>query len=564
MPTYLSKLFISILLCSLAIIESSIADNGQIIRPQRTIRATPVPGRSTTFIDARKMPLARNAVFQTNRIMQKHRGYNLDSLQFSSEIQIGLHQAMESNHYLPLMTLPRGQNKGTHRLRWKTLAPNAGCAVIQISPYAFSSQDNWRNPTVLLAEILDCSAPINGYRYGAIVDFDHLEKYPLFSYRRNGNNLPVIIRPRLFDTNRYFIRAIPVKSAMLLQDVATPSLEAELAYNTTPPTPPTIQDGHPKINFSHQIKMQPDNYNFACFQKVINAALFNNIFSNGEIVNVCNQDDDFLSEIGNFFEDLWEFITNAVNWISATYDKIKAELASIVLDMINCHSTLCTMAVNSVINSSMIMLGLPPTLPDSADLMSMGKDYLVESIAANAGVDPDLARAGIDQLERITADNETAMAASLPMIPATEFQYKPWILNFKVEKNSSYVAKQESATMIIENTEGLFKTVSIVIPKNLSGTTGTYNLPLFLQPTQDYRRWFAMHTDSMNYLAEMDLNGYITNEQNAFAEYGRFYNTYLSNNSAYTFIIKTMNSKGTKFQMKLKCNINFCVGSALP
>jgi hypothetical protein len=102
------------------------------------------------------------------------------------------------------------------------------------------------------------------------------------------------------------------------------------------------------------------------------------------------------------WEKAWSSITNfisgAVNWVADAYNGIVADVTNAIasalsaVDIPGAH----TIAA-AIVDTVMSCVGIPPTLPDVADLENMGKDYLVDLAADQAGIDPSIAEAGVDK-----------------------------------------------------------------------------------------------------------------------------------------------------------------------
>lgn len=95
-----------------------------------------------------------------------------------------------------------------------------------------------------------------------------------------------------------------------------------------------------------------------------------------------------------WYEQLWDFISGGLSWISKAYDSIKSAVVSFVADAINgippgglCKDS-CKGWLNEGLNAGLAALGIPPELPDLNKLTDEGLNYLIQEGASQmTGVD---------------------------------------------------------------------------------------------------------------------------------------------------------------------------------
>jgi LysM repeat protein len=95
-----------------------------------------------------------------------------------------------------------------------------------------------------------------------------------------------------------------------------------------------------------------------------------------------------------WYESMWDFASSALSWVSEAYESIKSEVISTIassldaLPLVECGSG-CEALLKQGLNAGMVALGIPPELPNLDELTEQGMDYLVETVAAEAGIDCD-------------------------------------------------------------------------------------------------------------------------------------------------------------------------------
>ena len=96
----------------------------------------------------------------------------------------------------------------------------------------------------------------------------------------------------------------------------------------------------------------------------------------------------------SWYESLWDLVSGGVSWVSSTYANIKSAAIKAIAKSINalpgnlCNAT-CEKGLMTGLNTGLVALGVPPTLPNMEDLTNQGMDYLVEVAASQAGISCD-------------------------------------------------------------------------------------------------------------------------------------------------------------------------------
>jgi len=134
-----------------------------------------------------------------------------------------------------------------------------------------------------------------------------------------------------------------------------------------------------------------------------------------------------ISDIGNFFED-------AINWVSKAYSSAKNTAVGFAADSIGvipipgCDKSCLKSGLSIGMDVALTSMGVPPSIPNFAELEDQGLDYLAEQAVANSQIPQgalDAAKvAGIDPKEEIKkgikkglAETQTSYAGSFNWLP---------------------------------------------------------------------------------------------------------------------------------------------------
>ncbi|MCP5103566.1 MAG: hypothetical protein GY950_09315 [bacterium] len=195
---------------------------------------------------------------------------------------------------------------------------------------------------------------------------------------------------------------------------------------------------------------------------------------------------DILDRISNTFESFFDFIENTVNWVSDAYESIKAEtlkfITSALKSTVGCGSV-CKQAFALALDTGLMAIGLPPSIPDFDELTRMGKDYLIKKIAEEAGIPEEIAQQGVDFfIEKAKEASNGGGASGIWLKPDPDYLYRPAILKIQVVNTNSFATSTSSLT--IRDFKRIFKNISVTIPRLKPGEKVV--IPVFLEPNALY------------------------------------------------------------------------------
>lgn len=101
--------------------------------------------------------------------------------------------------------------------------------------------------------------------------------------------------------------------------------------------------------------------------------------------------EELWDDVVDFFKDLWSIADQLVDTISAAYSDLKSDLINFVVDLcpIDSLKGAFQTILEGMVNYGLVVVGLPPSIPNFDDLSSMSIDYIAETAMTEAGVPAD-------------------------------------------------------------------------------------------------------------------------------------------------------------------------------
>jgi hypothetical protein len=275
---------------------------------------------------------------------------------------------------------------------------------------------------------------------------------------------------------------------------------------------------------------------FIVGQDIVNPMTHEVMVAAGTAYDACASDDggvlsDFADAIGGFVDALGSF----VSWVANVYNTAKSSLLSAVIGFlqstVGCGGA-CQGLVTAALDAGLAAVGLPPSLPDYDQLLSMGADYLVCTIAANAGIPEEAARAGVDAMVE-QARSSTQAGGGAPAYPDPMRQYRPLALVLEL-KNGSGAATQPVNLVLKEKSGKLYAIDPVPVPSIPAG--GSLRVPVFPRPLVDPAAWMGMLPTAQDVTGS--INAYIQKQQQAMQALVDWTTTYTT--GAVTFAVSTV------------------------
>lgn len=233
----------------------------------------------------------------------------------------------------------------------------------------------------------------------------------------------------------FFVRALALDAQGNVIDY--PALPVEVSWGpqkagsvkfVAPPQPPPAV--HPTITLVEYTPIhRPQNpYKMMCTQDLLG-------FKKGRVYDFTPRPDSGFEKFIDSWGGLFGFIVQVYSWVSESYNGLREGLLDVVaaaVSEINPElGKLARAAAAAALTTGMAALGIPPSLPSTDELASMGKDYLASTLADQVpGLPPEAARLAIDKL---AGEMQKSYASgggnkNVLFVPDPADRYRPGIL----------------------------------------------------------------------------------------------------------------------------------------
>jgi hypothetical protein len=194
-------------------------------------------------------------------------------------------------------------------------------------------------------------------------------------------------------------------------------------------------------------------------------------------------------KVSGFFSSIIDFFASVINFVSRAWDTIKSTCINAVASAIPLCDDTCKSAVSGCVDAGLASVGIPPQIPNFADLEDMGADYLVAKMVEETGVPKDVARQGIDALHSSSQSSYTS-GDSCGWIPDPDTQPKPAYI--KVRLKNDHIENSTPGNLYVKTPVGgssgynkmnLFSTNTPNIPYPSMQPGEELIIPIFLTPS---------------------------------------------------------------------------------
>lgn len=151
----------------------------------------------------------------------------------------------------------------------------------------------------------------------------------------------------------------------------------------------------------------------------------------GQQIRLSPKRDEGIDGIGDAVGAAFDALSDIVNWVSQAWSDIQAGF----VDGICGGNSTCKDVAGPALKIGLMYVGIPPELPNSNELCSMGKDYIVSYVAAEAGVPEDLVRAGVDKMADVV-HNPPGGSGGAFLWPDPAFQDQPARIEVEITNTS--------------------------------------------------------------------------------------------------------------------------------
>jgi hypothetical protein len=220
-------------------------------------------------------------------------------------------------------------------------------------------------------------------------------------------------------------------------------------------------------------------------------------------------DKSFWDKLGDAVGSVLDAIASAVNWVSEAWQTIQNTVVNVVAALasalgIPCgEESLCHGIIHAAMETSLLALGVPPTIPNFAELSSMGSDYLISVAADEIGAKAALEGVGITpqqafdmaktQVQALQDQVNSGAAGGGFMIPAPQYQPSPAIVTVEVYNPAGNPAP--SQLMGLSISDRLASSRHLWVPRTMPAPPlqpgQTLTVPIVLEEDVEYWKWLT-------------------------------------------------------------------------
>jgi|GEM_PF-6525908 len=264
----------------------------------------------------------------------------------------------------------------------------------------------------------------------------------------------------------YYIRVVPLDANGNPIGKPSPSVIVTVAKS-----PPPNYEGiggpiglHPKVEL---VEFQPlrDRHPYANYHVIVTKEFPLFPYKIGDKLDLTpkTEDDSWWDDFCDAVGSLISYMSSAVNWVSNAYDAIKQKLVELVASALGDWAKGPLMMG---LNIGMMAVGLPPDIPNFSELTTLGRDYLIKEIAAEAGIPEDVAVQAVDtMIEEAKKAENGGSNPSAWFKPDPAYQYRPATFFFNVYNPSNVASDPVKLEVTFVGTnQTLFRPATLPIP----------------------------------------------------------------------------------------------------
>lgn len=198
--------------------------------------------------------------------------------------------------------------------------------------------------------------------------------------------------------------------------------------------------------------------------------------------------DEGIDSIGDALGAAFDAVSDLVDWVSGVWSDLQAKF----VDGICGGNSDCKKVAGPALKAGLMYVGIPPELPNSSDLCSMGKDYIASYVASQTNVPESAIREGIDRMADVV-NNPPGGPGGTFLWPDPDFQNKPPTVIVEAKNTSGEVTDVTTLWLLYGSTVGDSATYVPHIPPWLDTKTPipplqpgqTLSFPIFLTPNPE-------------------------------------------------------------------------------
>ncbi|MCF7974342.1 MAG: hypothetical protein K9N55_11045 [Phycisphaerae bacterium] len=234
------------------------------------------------------------------------------------------------------------------------------------------------------------------------------------------------------------------------------------------------------LGYEHAIEYSPDDRQgrFIVLSNCPKFLMTSMKWTPGQAVHFEPHEDSGLEQVAEAAGDAIDAVSDLINWVSKTWSDMQAEFVN---GICNGNDT-CKSCAGPALKMGLAAVGIPPELPNTNDLCSMGRDYVVAYIASQTPVPEELINAGIDKMADVVNNPPGGQGAAF-LWPDPRFQDKQAFIEVEITNTTAQPTASSVLWLLYGSTIGDTTTYPAQIPPWLD--TRTPIPPL--QPGQSLR-----------------------------------------------------------------------------
>jgi hypothetical protein len=198
--------------------------------------------------------------------------------------------------------------------------------------------------------------------------------------------------------------------------------------------------------------------------------------------------DEGIDSIGDAVGAAFDAVSDIVDWVSEAWSDLQADLVSGICG----GNDSCESIAGPALKIGLMYVGIPPELPNSSDLCSMGKDYIANYVADQTGVPPELVAEGIDRMSDVV-NNPPGGNGGTFLWPDPDYQDRPPCVHVRIRNTSAKPTDTAVLWLLYGSTQGDSATYPPKIPTYLDTKTPmpplqpgqSLDIPIFLTPNPE-------------------------------------------------------------------------------
>jgi len=296
---------------------------------------------------------------------------------------------------------------------------------------------------------------------------------------------------------------------------------------------PTLQIGpqHPSVPTVQlrKVGIPDENYQY-WFEYTQPVSI--TLFGKPQTVATVGQEVYIPPKTSSWFDDLCDAVSSAISWIADAWNWVAHEYNALKTGIVNlaasalpgCDDT-CKSLLGDALDAGLVMVGMPPSLPDSQELVSDFGDYIEQQMTdgMNLPLPDGWANALVSNtVQQFKQANQNGGNPAAYLKPAHDKQYRSGVLLVTLQNPSSTDAVPMGSLTVVDES-GRWNPAMVQyagVPKG-----GTLTVPVVLVPSTAYTNFQDVFASCMRQSTIGALGPCLQAKDNAYASWKALYST---------------------------------------